>query len=205
MKRRPKRYISPEEEAYVKLLIANIDPENKKVGLETLCKLYRSGGVLRDPHVVVVHAMGLLYDLSPRVRRWSLNALALIGSKDEIVAILEAIKRNQDAPDILAAGISALCAILNADEARRELDKANMPLEGAIVLAAAQQSPHFEKELRRSRVDIETADVSRLRLAGILVGLGKAPENLFTFKFPNKKVIGQLNTHPDRVVAQYSV
>ena len=119
LNRRPKRFINPEEEAYVKLLIANIDPENKKVGLETLCKLYRSGLILRDPHVVVLHAMGLLYDPSPRVRRWSLNALALIGSKGEIVAILEAVKRNQDDPDILAAGISALSAILNADEARR--------------------------------------------------------------------------------------
>ena len=56
------KYISPEEEAYVQLLIANIDPENKKVGLETLCKLYRSGQVLREAHVVVVHAMGLLHD-----------------------------------------------------------------------------------------------------------------------------------------------
>jgi nucleoside phosphorylase len=205
MRRRRNRYISPEEEAYVQLLIANIDPENKKVGLETLCKLYRSGMVLRDPHVVVVHAMGLLYHAASRVRRWSLNALSLIGSKDQVVAILEAIKRDQADPDILAAGISALCSILNADEARRVLHKANLPLEGAIVLAAAQQSQNFDKELRRTRVNIETAEVSQLRLAGILVGLGKAPENLFTLKFPNKKVIGQLNTHPDRIVAQYSV
>jgi len=205
MRRRPNKYISPEEEAYIRLLIANIDPENKKVGLETLCKLYRSGQILRDPHVVVVHAMGLLHDKNSRVRRWSLNALALIGSKDQVDAILDAIKRDEADADILAAGISALCGILNADEARRQLDKANLPLEGAIVLAAAQQSGSFNKELGRTKVNIETADVAQLRLAGILVGLNKAPENLFTTRFPNGKVIGQLNTHPDRIVAQYSV
>jgi len=106
MRRRPNRHISPEEEAYVRLLIANIDPENKKVGLETLCKLYRSGQILRDSHVVVVHAMGLLHDKNSRVRRWSLNALALIGSKDQVDAILDAIKRDEADADILAAGIS---------------------------------------------------------------------------------------------------
>jgi len=149
--------------------------------------------------------MGLLHDSEPRVRRWALNALALIGSKEEGVAISEAIKRNESDPDILAAGISALCAILDADEARRELDKAQLPLEGAIVLAAAQQSGSFDAELRRTRVNIETADIPQLRLAAILVGVGKAPENLFDIKFQNRKVIGQLNTHPDRLVAQYSV
>jgi nucleoside phosphorylase len=205
MRRRQNKYISPEEDAYIQLLIANNDPENKKAGLETLCKLYRSGLVLRDPHVVVLHTMGLLYHAEPRVRRWSLNALALIGSNEQVVAILEAIKRDQGDPDILAAGISALCAILEADDARRALEKANLPLEGAIVLAASQHSDNFGKELRRTRVNIETADVAQLRLAGILVGLGRAPENMFTLKFPNRKVIGQLNTHPDRIVAQYSV
>src|SRR5215213_9484261 len=145
MRRRQKKYISPEEEAYVQLLIANIDPENKKVGLETLCKLYRSGQVFREAHVVVVHAMGLLHDPSSRVRRWALNALALIGSKDEVAAIVDAIKRDETDPDILAAGISALCGILPANEARQELDKAHLPLEGSIVLAAAQQSKSFDK------------------------------------------------------------
>jgi nucleoside phosphorylase len=205
MRLRPKRFISPEEEAYVRLLIANIDSENRKVGLETLCKLYRSGLVLREPYVVVVHTMGLLHDSEPRVRRWALNALALIGSKAQVVAILEAIKRNESDPDILAAGISALCAILDAKEARHELYKASLPLEGAIVLAAAQQSGNFDTELRRIRVNIETADIHQLRLSAILVGVGKAPENLFDIKWPNGKVIGQLNAHPDRLVAQYSV
>lgn len=200
-----RKFISLEEEAYVKLLIANPESENKKVGLETLCKLYRSSLVLRNSYIVVLHTVALLYDDSPRVRRWALNALALIGSNEQVVAILEAIKRNQQDPDVLAAGISALSSILTAKEAKRALAKAGLPLEGAIVLAASQHSRSFEKELRRTRVNIDKADVAELRLSGILVGLGKAPENLFTLKFPNSKVIGELNHHPDEIVAQYSV
>lgn len=205
MRRRPKRFISAEEEAYVRLLVGNEDPENRKVGLETLCKLYRSGLILRERYSVVLFAMALLHDKEPRVRRWALNALALIGSKDEVAAILEAIKRDESDPDILAAGIAALCAIVDEEEARSQLKGANLPVEGAILLAAAQQSVSFDDELRRMRVNIDIADIPQLRLASILVGVGKAPENFFDVKHENRQVIGSLNRHDDRIVAQYSV
>lgn len=205
MRRRAKRFISPEEEAYVRLLIANEDSENRKVGLETLCRLYRSGLILRDRYSIALFAMALLHDKEPRVRRWALNALALIGSKDEVAAILEAIKRNEADPDILAAGIAALCAIVDAEEARRQLRSANLPIEGAILLAAAQQTASFNDELRGTRINIDKSDIPQLRLASLLIGLGKAPENFFDGKFENRHVIGQLNKHEDRIVAQYSV
>lgn len=43
------------------------------------------------------------------------------------------------------------------------------------------------------------------QLASLLIGLGKAPENFFDGKFQNRHVIGQLNRHEDKIVAQYSV
>ncbi|WP_247452345.1 hypothetical protein [Bradyrhizobium sp. 174] len=206
MRRRPKRFISSEEEAYVRLLIANNDDsENRKIGLETLCKLYRSGFILRDRYTIALFTMALLHDSEPRVRRWALNTLALIGTKDEVSAILEAIKRDEADPDILAAGIAALCAIVDDEEARRQLKSAKLPIEGAILLAAAQQSTSFTEELRGVRINIEKADIPQLRLASLLIGLGKAPENFFDGKHENRHVIGQLNRHEDRIVAQYSV
>lgn len=206
MRRRAKRFISAEEEAYIRLLIANADDsENRKIGLETLCKLYRSGFIVRDRYTIALFTMALLHDREPRVRRWALNALALIGTKDEVAAILEAIKRDELDPDILAAGIAALCAIVDAEEARRQLKSANLPIEGAILLAAAQQSASFNDELRGVRINIDKSDIPQLRLASLLIGLGKAPENFFDGKFENRHVIGHLNRHEDRIVAQYSV
>jgi nucleoside phosphorylase len=149
--------------------------------------------------------MGLLHEAAPKVKRWALNALALMGSRDNTRAIIEAIQRNRNDPDILGAGVSALCALLPAEEARRALERADLPLAGATLMAAVQHSGHFESELRVARVKIDYADPPELRLAGILVGLNKAPENLFTLNMPNRMVIGELNLHPDPIVAQYSI
>jgi nucleoside phosphorylase len=101
--------------------------------------------------------------------------------------------------------VSALCALLPAEEARKELERADLPLSGAILMAAVQHSAHFQTELRVARVKIDYADPSELRLAGVLLGLDKAPEHLFSLTIPNRDVIGELNSHPDSIVAQYSV
>ena len=149
--------------------------------------------------------MGLLHDDAPKVKRWALNALALVGAKANVRAIVEAIQRNRNDPDILGAGVSALCALLPAEGARIELQKADLPIEGAILMAAVQHSGHFQDELRVARIRIDYASAPELRLAGVLVGLDKAPENLFSLTLPNREVIGELNSHPDLVVAQYSI
>jgi nucleoside phosphorylase len=54
-------------------------------------------------------------------------------------------------------------------------------------------------------VRVDYADPPELRLAGILVGLDKAPENLFSLNAFNREAIGELNLHPDSIVAQYSI
>ncbi|MCK1659444.1 5'-methylthioadenosine/S-adenosylhomocysteine nucleosidase [Bradyrhizobium sp. 151] len=205
---RPQRtssYIGAADTAYLELLIADKDPESKKLGLQRLCKWYRRGLRLRQPERVRIHLMGLLHDGSPKVVRWALNALALLGTNQNARAVVEAIQRHRDDPDILGAGVSALCALLPADRARAELQAADLPLSGAILMAAVQHSGHFQGELRMARVKIDCADPAELRLAGILVGLDKAPEHLFSPTLPNRDVIGELNSHPDPIVAQYSV
>lgn len=204
---RPRRisYISSTETAYLELLISDRDPESKKLGLQRLCKWYRRGLQLRQPERVRIYLMGLLHDGVPKVTRWALNALALMGTTQNAGAVVEAIQRHRNDPDILGAGVSALCALLPAEKARAELERADLPLTGAILMAAVQHSGHFQPELRMARVSIEKADPPELRLAGVLVGLDKAPEHLFSPTLPNRDVIGELNSHPDPIVAQYSI
>ncbi len=203
--RRKSIFIGPTETAYLDLLIADKDPESKKIGLQQLCKLYRRGLRYRRPDTLRVHLMGLLHHQAPKVKRWALNALALAGTSENVSAITEAIQRNRNDPDILGAGVSALCALLPVEEARKELERADLPLSGAILMAAVQHSAHFQSELRVARVKIDYADPPELRLAGVLVGLDKAPEHLFSLTIPNRDIIGELNSHPDFIVAQYSI
>jgi nucleoside phosphorylase len=203
--RRTSNYIGPTDAAYLELLIADKDSESKKIGLQQLCKLYRRGLRYRQPERIRIHLMGLLHNEAPKVKRWALNALALVGTQENVNAVVEAIQRNRGDPDILGAGVSALCALLPAEEARKELERADLPLSGAILMAAVQHSGHFQAELRVARVRIDYADPSELRLAGVLVGLNKAPEYLFALTIPNRDIIGELNSHPDPIVAQYSI
>jgi nucleoside phosphorylase len=203
--RRPSQYIDRTEAAYIELLIGDRDPESRKIGLQRLCKLYRQGLRHRQPDRIVIHLMGLLHDEAPKVKRWALNGLALLGSQSNVKAVVEAIQRNRNDPDVLCAGVTALCALLPADEARKQLQKADLPIEGAILMAAVQHSGHFQSELRVARVRLDYADPPELRLAGVLVGLDKAPENLFSLNALNREAIGELNFHPDPIVAQYSI
>jgi hypothetical protein len=132
MPMRPRRinFIDTTETAYLELLIADKDPESKKLGLQRLCKWHRRGLQLRQPERVRIHLMGLLHDEAPKVIRWALNALALIGTRQNVRAVVEAIQRHRNDPDILGAGVSALCALLPAESARAELERADLPLSG---------------------------------------------------------------------------
>lgn len=198
-------WIPHHEEIYLEHLLGDGDPNSREQGLERLCKNCRAGRQLRRTGRFLTILVGLLHDEAASVRRWALNALALIGTKTQLAAVRDAVSANREDPDVFAAGVSALAAIVDPDEAKAFFAKNDMPLEGGILYAAAQQSDNFKDELRRVKVDIDYASASDLRLVGLLIGLGKAPENLFTLDYPNSEVIGALNTHDDRLVAQYSV
>jgi nucleoside phosphorylase len=205
MRRRARQRIHQQEAAYLELLLRTPDPESKKNGMQRLCKLYRLGYRLQNPHSILILLVGLLYSEYDKVRRWALNSLALLGTIRETEAILDAIRRSRDNPDVLGAGISALTAIVRDEQAKLYLKKADLPLDQVTLLAASQQSGAFASELRKTRVKIDIASDPELRLASVLIGIDRAPENLFSLKHDNRKIIGQLNTHPDRIVAQYSV
>jgi hypothetical protein len=202
----PRGFIPEEEAAYVLALLQDRDPENKKSGLQRLCKLYRSGLTLRSPHVFRQNLNGLVFNESPKVRRWSLNAIALAGTKVEnLEAVLDCIERFRNDPEIVLAGVPALFGLSTATEVSKLLRYRKIPLEGPTLLASAQYSVDHRGQLRRKRINIERADPFELRMAALLVGMGKAPEHLFNSKHTNQRIIGQLNGHDDDLVAQYSV
>ena len=128
MRRRTDSFIDARDAAYIELLIGDSDPESKKIGLQRLCKLYRQGLRYRDGERLAIHLMGLLFNDAPKVKRWALNALALAGTRKNVVAIVEAMQRNRTDPDVLGAGVCALCALLPEKEARSELAKADLRL-----------------------------------------------------------------------------
>lgn len=201
-----KGYIPDQEANYFELLLGHVAAKGKEAGLERLCGWYRRGYRLREPHRFQQYFNALLYNEAANVRRWALNAIALAGTrKDNLLAVLDAIERDRGDPDILAAGVAALVKLTAPDELLGTLEKIHVPLEGATLLAAAQHTTAFASRLAASRVDPETAGGSELRLATVLVGLNKAPKNIFSIGHDNEAVIGELNLHHDKMVAQYSV
>lgn len=194
------------EEDYIFLLLGHTESEGKERGLERLCGHYQRGLRLRKPHPFYLAFIGCLYHATPSVRRWALNAIAVAGKKHEhLQSVLDAIDRDRGDEDIFAAGIGALVALTTSDERAPLLQRANVALEGTALLAAAQQADSFKSELAKQRVNIETASPPELRLAAVLLGLGKAPEHLFDLGHENSAVIGRLDAHPDALVAQYAV
>ena len=201
-----KGYISDQEASYIGLLLDHVDPRGKENGLERLCAHYRRGFRLRNPHRVRQSLNGLLYNDDANVRRWALNAIALTGTRSEnLQATLDAIGRDRGNEDILGAGIAALVSLTQPDDLIELLSGIGVPLEGATLLAAAQQTDVYTPKLAANRIRVDRASDSELRLAAVLIGLNKAPEHLFEPSHENRAVIGSLNSHHDRSVAQYSV
>lgn len=187
------------------LLLGHVRPEGKEAGLERLCSHYRNGFRLQNPHSIRQTLSGLLYNTDPKVRRWTFNAIALVGNRQEnLEATLEAVGRNREDEDVLAAGVAAIIALTSQSERAALLGKVDVALEGAVMLAAAQRTNDYHIQLTARRVNIDIATPSELRLASVLVGLNKAPQHLFDIGHENSAVIGRLNVHPDALVAQYS-
>lgn len=205
MKPIPRGYIGQQEANYIHLLLGHLEPRGKEAALELLCAHYRAGRILRDPHAICQSLPGLLYNEDANVRRWTFNAIALVGNRAQnLEATLDALERNRDNEDIFAAAMAAVIALTSGNEAEARLKQIGVEMEGVVLLAAAQQAPTYKGLLAERRVNPEQASAAELRLAAVLVGTNKAPEHLFSLGHTNAAVIGSLYGHDDKQVAQYS-
>lgn len=205
MRPAPRGFIGRQEAHYIQLLLGHPEPRGKEAALELLCAHYRRGLRLRDPHGICQTLVGLLYHDDPHVRRWTFNAIALVGNKEQnLEATIEALDRNKSDEDIFAAGMAALVSLTNEVETEAQIKRMGVEFEGAVLLAAAQQAPAYSDRLAAHRVDPENASASELRLAAVLIGLNKAPQHLFDLGHENAAVIGSFHCHDDKQVAQYA-
>ena len=176
----------------------------RKQALQRLCSLYRSGGVLTAPRAMKALVLQALTDTDPKVRRWAFNSLAQLGEPSDVGLMITPWQGSRNSPDVFEAGLTALAHLLPKEKLLRLLGTAQVELDPGVVMALGQQTDDFADELAALRLDVNRASDAQLRAATLLIGLRRAPDTLFSGRFPVSDVIGDLNTHPDPMVAQYS-
>lgn len=176
----------------------------RKQALQRLCSLYRRGARLAAPKAIKALVLNCLVDTDSKVRRWSFNALAQLGEAADIPLMIGPWKGNRADSEVFEAGLTALAHLLPKDELLVILKEAEVHLDASALMALSQQTDCFSSELDAVRLSIERATYGELRSATLLIGLKKAPSALFSGRFPVSEIIGELNTHPDPIVSQYS-
>jgi hypothetical protein len=74
-----------------------------------------------------------------------------------------------------------------------------------VTLAALQHVEANQLDLSALPINIETASPDLLKLALVVVGLDRAPENMLHPRHGNPKIVKALGGHDDNTVSQYSV
>ena len=196
--------VTPKEAAFIEAALIADSPVVRKQALQRLCSLYRQGARLVAPKAMKALIIASLVDSDNKVRRWSFNALAQLGEAADVQLMIGPWKENRSNPEIFEAGLTALARLLSKDELLVILKDAEVRLDASSLMALGQQTDDFSAELGAVRLGIDEATHSELRSATLLIGLKKAPNTLFSGRYPVSDVIGDLNTHPDPIVSQYS-
>ncbi len=134
-----------------------------------------------------------------------LNALARVGDAGTCIpAVQHVIKNYPDEPQTVAAGIAAvykLCVRSDPEEAL-----AGISFDPQMrTLAALQHVPANKLDLKELPLDVERATSDVLKLALIVVGLNRSPENLLNPRHSDAEMVRALGRHHDPLVSQYSV
>lgn len=202
------RLISKQKSAFLKFELEYGDSRRKKIALQELSKLYRYGFILdsEQQNAFEWTILGLVLGdkQDSKVVRWCLNSLAQLGRRDNSIQYVEqALKQYEGEPEIVAAGVAALCKMFSGRvDDIAALDK----IDPKIRTLAALQNTHPSKlSLDNFKIDIDTADDEVLKLALITVGLNRDIENLFHPRYNNGEIVKKLGQHSDKIVVQYSV
>jgi len=209
MSNRQRRYLTSREVEYLRSQIAGNNPARVKVALQQLCKLFRWGAAIKeaDRRGIENAIMGALFTSSAdeKVRRWALASLSYVGrptaSRD---AVVRALKDYPNEPQVLAAAIATLFK-WHPDDGMQLIGGVSACSPDLITLAALQTTTLKKLNVGRFSVDIDKADEISLKLALLLVGLDRAPPNLFDQKFSNGAIVKVLGGHDEPIISQYSV
>jgi hypothetical protein len=148
--------------------------------------------------------IGLMFTSDdPKVRRWALNSLAQFGVEKECrSAVMHALRAYNDDAEVLASAIAALYRI--SKDAPEELRRLGFN-EQMLTLAALQHVPATMLDLSSLPLRVENADEELIKLGLLVVGLDKAPANMFDPNYDNPEIVRVLGGHHDPIVSQYSV
>lgn len=209
MAERRRRTLNPLQASYIKSEIESGSVVKSKHALQQLCKLCRHGVVLQqdDRISMEIAVLGVLSSAvsDEKVRRWALAVLAYIGRKEVSKnAVIRALADYPDEPQVLAAAIATLFKFEGGD-AQKLISHHGACTEEMIVLSALQTTNPKDLELSNLSINIDTADPVPLKLALLLVGLNRSPENIFDPKHSNARIVKILGKHHEPIVSQYSV
>jgi hypothetical protein len=196
------------EIGFIKSQIESDNPAHIKRALQLLCQLTRRGYRIRPDKLsgIEQNIVGLLGTRASdeKIRKWALNAIALIGRKQFCLSAVEAALRDfSNDPATMAAAIAAHCRL--APGSALTLLQKNIASPALVSLAALQHVAIDELPKDSVSLDIEHAPSELLKPALILVGLDRAPQNIFHPRFPNAQIVKVLGSHHEPIVSQYSV
>ena len=182
------------------------DANQTKKALQEICRLYRSVYRVHPEQLYAIqnYIIGLTFSSSDtKVRRWALNSLAQFGIERECrEAVMHALQSYREEPEVLAAAVAALYRISNnaaADLQRLGFDKQ------MVTLAALQHIPASNLDLASLPLRVEKADEELIKLGLLVVGLQKAPPNMFDPNYDNSQIVRVLGRHHNPIVSQYAI
>jgi hypothetical protein len=133
-----------------------------------------------------------------------LNALAQFGRRDiSLNAVLDLLKNLNDEPQTAAAAIAAIYRMQPNET--QIISSFGMFDPQVRVLAALQHIDAAKLDQSGLPINIEIATPDVLKLGLIVVGLDRAPANLFHPRHSNPEIVKVLGSHHDSVVSQYTV
>jgi hypothetical protein len=203
-RQRKRTRIPPEAANFIEAALQSGNPVLRKQALQRLCNLYRKGGVLAAPLRMKGFIIQAVTDTDAKVQRWAFNALAQLGDPADVSLIFGPWKAYRSDPEVFQAGLTALAKMVPKVQLEVILKEAEVALDATALMALGQQTDVFHDELAALRLRVDRATDAELREATLLIGLKRAPETLFSNRFPVCDVIGDLNSHADTTIAQYS-
>lgn len=190
----------------LEVLLRLDDPALVKSALQRICTVKESGRELRDASVVGDVLTRLLWSPEIGIRRWTYKAIALLDDPvRHFQPLMSRVLSGDSDPENKTWSLAAIFAIATQENLAEVQERRLFPNEGAALLAAHLYNRRLPGLIVPAAIDVERADILTLQWSSLLVGYGRAPENLFHPRIDNRALMAQLNKHPDPIVSEYSV